>query len=174
MIKSMKSNILLVGLDYKYIKSVATQLSGIFDMHYLDIKDLIAYNLIDEQNVLDTAGIEYYKSQVHKIVLSACDYENTIINIPYDLFLKDAIANELNKTSMSIFINIDKQTLIKNNENVTEENKNTLAIIAYDEYCLLLNQKTNLQIDADNNIKNTVEKILDLLKNINISELQWI
>lgn len=168
----MKSNILLVGLDYGYTKSVAIKLSSIFDMHYLDIKDLISYNLVDERDVLDKAGVEYYKEQVHKIVLSACEYENTIINIPYDLFLKDDFAKQLNKSSVSIFVNLDKNTIIDNDKQQKEENKNTLAIITCDELCLLLSQNAHLQVDVNNNIEETVNKILNLLKNTNISELK--
>ena len=141
-------------------------------MHYLDIKDLISYNLVDERDVLDKAGVEYYKEQVHKIVLSACEYENTIINIPYDLFLKDDFAKQLNKSSVSIFVNLDKNTIIDNDKQQKEENKNTLAIITCDELCLLLSQNAHLQVDVNNNIEETVNKILNLLKNTNISELK--
>ena len=147
----MKSNILLVGLDYDYVECVAKELSGIFDMRYLDIKGLISYNLIDEQQVLDKAGVEYYKAQVHKIVLGACEYENAIINIPYDLFLDEKIEKEFKKTCLALLLNLDKQTLALYDEKRDEADKNTLALIAYDEYTQLLIQKTNLQIKSNCN-----------------------
>ena len=170
----MKSNILLVGLDYDYVECVAKELSGIFDMRYLDIKGLISYNLIDEQQVLDKAGVEYYKAQVHKIVLGACEYENAIINIPYDLFLDEKIEKEFKKTCLTLLLNLDKQTLALYDEKRDEADKNTLALIAYDEYTQLLIQKTTLQIESNCNIIDTVNNVLDKLKNINLSELKWI
>ena len=143
-------------------------------MRYLDVKGLISYNLINEQEVLDKAGIEYYKAQVHKIALGIAEYENSIINIPYDLFLNDQISNMLNKTSLSIFLKLNEKDIILNDKKREESNKNTITLLAYNEFCMLLKEKANLDLECNNNIDETINKILELLKKINLSELKWI
>lgn len=162
----MKSNMLLVGLDYDFTKCVANELSGIFDMRYLDVKDLIAYSLVNADDVLEKLGIEYYNKQVHKIILSTAEYENTIINIPYDMFLRDNISEKLATACLTIFVNLDKQSIIANDKNKDETRKNTTAIIAYEEFCELIKQKTDICVACDNEVKNTAEKIIEQLKKL--------
>lgn len=162
----MKSNLLLVGLDYGFTKCVANELSGIFDMRYLDVKDLIAYSLVNADDVLEKLGIEYYNKQVHKIILSTAEYENTIINIPYDMFLRDNVCEKLATSCLTIFINLDKQSIIANDKNNDEVHKNTTAIIAYEEFCELLKQKTDMYVSCDNEAKKTTEKIIEQLKKL--------
>lgn len=162
----MKSNMLLVGLDYGFTKCVANELSGIFDMRYLDVKDLIAYSFVNADDVLEKLGIEYYNNQVHKIILSTAEYENTIINIPYDLFLSDNICETLATSCLTIFVDLDKQSIIANDKNNDESHKNTVATIAYEEFCELLKQKTDICVTCDDNAKNATEKIIEQLKNL--------
>lgn len=162
----MKSNLLLVGLDYGFTKCVANELSGIFDMRYLDVKDLIAYSLVNADDVLEKLGIEYYNKQVHKIILSTAEYENTIINIPYDMFLRDNVSETLDTSCLTIFVNLDKQSIIANDKSNDDTHKNTTAIIAYEEFCELLKQKTDMCVTCDNEAKNATAKIIEQLKNL--------
>ena len=109
------------------------------------------------------------------------DYESETIaeltsfvkeNIPYDLFLNDQISEHLNKNCLSIFLNLDKECIIENDFKRDQANKNTLATLAFDEYCVLLKEKTQLNLDCNNEIIESINKILELLKNIKLSELK--
>ncbi|MBQ7885205.1 MAG: hypothetical protein IJ318_03845 [Clostridia bacterium] len=161
----MQSNILLVCLDYNFGARVAKRLSDFFDMFYLDINALISYNLESEQNVVQKAGVEYFDKQVQKIALSAKEYENTIINMPYDLYIKDGNNKEINKKCLSIFLKLSEEALKEQDDARDEEDKLTVPLIAYDELTICMQNCTEYCIELNNTNENDcVKKIINALK----------
>ena len=164
----MKSNILLVGLDYDFIKNVANELANKFDMFFLDVNDLIEYNLIDTKNVKVTCGVEYFEKVEKKIALSVAEYENTVINFPYSLFLNANFANILSQRALTIFIKMDKETLVKENFR-KGENKLSIEILTCDELNKLLEEKVDLTVgNSTLNTKICIDDIVEKLKNIDL------
>lgn len=159
----MKSNILLVGLDYNFVKSVARELANKLDMFFLDVNDLIEYNLIDAKNVKVKCGVEYFEKVEKKIALSVGEYENTVINFPYSLFLNANFSNILSQRALIIFIKMDKETLVKEN---FKNNQNTLSleILTCDELNKLLIEKSDIVVE--NSTLNTKICIDDIIKNL--------
>lgn len=163
----MKSNILLVGLDYDFIKSVANELANKFDMFFLDVNDLIEYNLIDTKNVKVTCGVEYFEKVEKKIALSVTEYENTVINFPYSLFLNANFSNVLSKRALTIFIKMDKETLAKENFK-KGQNKLSIEILTSDELNKLLEEKVDLVVENSTlNTKICIDDIIEKLKELN-------
>lgn len=163
----MKSNILLVGLDYDFIKSVANELANKFDMFFLDVNDLIEYNLIDTKNVKVTCGVEYFEKVEKKIALSVTEYENTVINFPYSLFLNANFSNVLSKRALTIFIKMDKETLAKENFK-NGQNKLSIEILTSDELNKLLEEKVDLVVENSTlNTKICIDDIIEKLKELN-------
>ena len=164
----MKSNILLVGLDYDFIKNVANELANKFDMFFLDVNDLIEYNLIDTKNVKVTCGVEYFEKVEKKIALSVAEYENTVINFPYSLFLNANFSNILSERALTIFIKMDKETLVKENFR-KGENKLSIEILTCDELNKLLEEKVDLTVgNSTLNTKICIDDIVEKLKNIDL------
>ena len=161
----MKCNILLVGLDYEFTQGVALELSSLFDMFYLDIKGLISYTLSSKQEVVDKAGVAYFDNQVQKLVLSASEYENTIINMPYDLYIKDDNSTKLNQTCFSIFLNLNKQALMEQDATKDSDKKLTIPLLVFEDLSQKLQTSVEHKIDLTNaNIEACINKIIDLLK----------
>lgn len=167
-IKVMKNNILLVGLDYEFVKSVANDLAKRLDMFFLDVNDLIEYNLIDAKNVKVKCGVEYFEKVEKKIALSVREYENTVINFPYTLFLNANFSNLLSERATTIFIKMDKETLVKENFRRSDKNTLSLEILTCGELSKLLTEKTNLVVENTTlNTKICVDDIIKQLKKIN-------
>ena len=163
----MKSNILLVGLDYDFVKSVANELANKFDMFFLDVNDLIEYNLIDTKNVKVTCGVEYFEKVEKKIALSVTEYEKTVINFPYSLFLNANFSNVLSKRALTIFIKMDKETLAKENFK-KGQNKLSIEILTSDELNKLLEEKVDLVVENSTlNTKICIDDIIEKLKELN-------
>ena len=161
----MKNNILLVGLDYDFVKDVANSLAQKFDMFYLDVKDLIEYNLIDAKNVQVKCGLEYFKKVESKIALSVAEYENTVINFPYELFLNANFSNILSKRAVTIFIKMDKETLIKDNFANTQKNMLSIEILTCEELNKLLEKKTEIIVENNNlDVQSCIDQVVDKLK----------
>jgi len=159
----MKSNILLVGLDYEFIKKVATKLADSFDMFFLDANRLIEYSLIDVENVKLKCGIEYFEKEVKKIILSVKDYENAIISFPYNLYLKNEI--ELKSGAITILLKINRRQLEKLNLNKDANNQLSTEILTCEELNILLEKATNMSVDIKTlDVDSCVEEIINTLR----------
>lgn len=155
----MSSNIVLVGLDECLTKMVANELATDLDMFFLDINDLIKYSL-NEKDVISKLGKDYLDNQIKKLTLSACDYENTIITCPYDLFLNEQIWEKLKQVSVSIFLNTTKQHLEKVNKKKPIDQKLDVLLLVYEEASKSLCQKCDFKVDV---IKNNAKQcVLDI------------
>ena len=162
----MKSNILLVGLDYGFIKNLANDLANKLDMFFLDVNDLIEYNLMDTKNVKVTCGVEYFEKVESKIALSVREYENTVINFPYSLFLNANFSNLLSERALIIFIKMDKETLVKENFR-NANNKLSLEILTCNELNKTLSSKADIIVkNSTLNTKICVDDIIKKLKDV--------
>ena len=99
----MKSaiNIVIVSLNEKFCKSVATNLADSLEMYHADCEEMIVYNLGNPKEVLSKCGIEYYNKKTKGAVRNCSEYENTVISISYELF---KTYQYLFENSLSIFI----------------------------------------------------------------------
>lgn len=156
----MKSNIALVGLDYNMVNDIAVALAADLDMFYLSINDLIKYNL-NKEDVLLKAGEEYLNHQIKKLAISASEYENTIINCPYDLFLNEEIWTKLNNSCALVFINSKKEYLEKLNESKPLTEKNDVALLVYEEIGSQLSNMCNIEVVYNGK---DIKKIINKLK----------
>lgn len=83
--KTLK-NMVIVSLDEKFAKNVAKTLADMLDMYFADCKELIAYDLINPEEVLQKCGLDYFKKREKGVVSNCADYENSVISVSYDLF----------------------------------------------------------------------------------------
>ena len=161
----MKSNIIVVGLDYTFAGQICLNIANKFDMFFLDVKDLIEYNLINSKNVEKLCGVEYLKQEQKTIAISAKNYENTVINFPYSLFLDNDIAGEVTVNSLVVFLKMEKQVLEQINTTKSEQNNLTTEIIVADELNKLISKKSDIVVSVDNSDLNfNVEKIIQTMK----------
>lgn len=157
----MKRNYILVGLDYDFIKNVAQKLTTDLNLYFLDVNDLIEYCMVNSGQVKDVCGLEYYEKEQKKIVQSATDYENTIINFPYSLILNDEYFKLLNN-SFIIFVDLDKTMLEEINKNKQEDNNLTIELLTHAELTTLLKQKANWVVSGFKNQSEYVEELKKL------------
>lgn len=161
----MRGNILFIGLDYEFAKKVANQVAERFDMFFLDVQDLIEYSLIDPQNVKLVCGMDYFEKEETRIALSVKNYENTVINFPYSLFLKENNSKVLKQDSLIIYLKLDKKSLLELNKNKKESNILDLEILTFSELNKIIKSKVNLVVNTDYNVDLCVEKVLETIKN---------
>lgn len=158
----MNSKILIFGLDYSLTKSIAKKISDRLDMYFLDIKDLISYNLQDESHIKQTAGVDYYNNQLYKLATGVSFYENTLVNFEYDLLLDEKIYKELKNNFTIVFFNFSYDLLNSRNNKDEFENLNT-TLMVYDEVTALCKNISNYVIDASLNIEENVDKFLSIV-----------
>lgn len=101
----MKSNIALICLFNNYSRNVSKVLGDKLDMFYVDVEDMLDFELGDiehiKQTLGDKEGANYIKKCQNRVVDNVCDFENTIVTIdPMALFEKQNFA----KISQKCFI----------------------------------------------------------------------
>ncbi len=158
----MKDNILLVGLHYEFTGQVAKDLSNKFDMFFLDVNQLIEYSLIDTKNIQLICGKDYFENQKKQVILSVKQYENTIINFPYSVYLEDNMVKEMSENAFVIYLKLTKSQIKKLNKENGEFN---IEELAFAEISKLLEKKSDLSIKcADLSVENAINSIIDAMK----------
>lgn len=87
----MKSNIALICLFNNYSRNVSKALCDKLDMFYVDVEDMLDFELGDiehiKQTLGDKEGANYIKKCENHVIDNVCDFENTIVTIdPIVLF----------------------------------------------------------------------------------------
>lgn len=157
----MKSNLILVGLDYSFISNVAKQLADKLDMFFLDVNSLITYSIANSK-VKDILGQEYFDKEQSKVAKSVKDYENTLSSFPYDLFIKEEINEQISTSALKIFIKLDSN-MLKSLQKI--DNNLTTVILTCKELSAEIEKKSDIVI----NVKklDTNEIICDIINKLN-------
>ena len=129
------------------------------------LNKLIEYSLMDIEKVKIKCGIEYLEKEKQKIVKSVKEYENTIINFPYSIYISSGNNIILNETSITILINFSQKQLETLNSKKDYDKQLTTEILTCNELNKLLENKTEIRVDVDNfNVDKCIENIIIKLK----------
>lgn len=143
-------NIVIVSLNDKFCKSAAQSIADSLDMFKADVKDLIVYDLINPQEVLEKCGIEYLKNRERGVVRNCSEYYDTVISINYDIFKPNI---DFFQNSLVIYIKLP--------EGKQDKIPNKIDYKTRDEF---LAENCNLLVELEQkSIKKCVEKTLQKL-----------
>lgn len=149
----MKNKIIIVGLNYEFCKSVANQLADDGGAFFLDVEDYLSYSLFDRNAMKEKCGIEYLIKQEQKAIKDCFEFENAVINFPYEYFCTEEIYLLFKQNSIVIYLKHSKQTLEKLNQNESPSNT-----ICYNERNKTLSQISDFIISVGNKKQSTIVK----------------
>ena len=161
----MKNKILIVGLDTAYNKSLAQNLANESGAYFLDIEDYVSYSLFNVQEMKEKCGIDYFSQQEYKSIASCVDYENSVINFPCELFLRNDMFKLFKETSICVYVKFSEFALNKSNKTQKEDEKLTINILCFKELNKQLENICDYVISAKNKkpqtlIKEIISKIV--------------
>lgn len=102
------NNLVIVSLDDNFSKAVAQTLANQLDMFGCDVKELIIYDLINPEEILEKCGYEYLKKREKGVVRSSADYQNTVISVSFDLYKE---YSEEFTMSLIIYLRLQKTSI---------------------------------------------------------------
>ena len=161
MVSSIKSNIAILCLSNNYSKYLGKKLADDLDMFFADISDILEYNLIDN-NMLETAGKEYFDAQKERVINGICQYENSVICGTFEILINSA--NRIKNNSLLIYFDLDKNFI----EKYEKSNKNSeffIKDITYLQEDQLCKQMADVVIEIKNNEKQDIQNIKQLILN---------
>jgi len=85
----LKSNITLIAICNEFKNKIATELAQRLGMFVVNINDLIKYYLLNINEVIKVAGLDYYNKVETKTVKAVSSYENSLIILDLDTFFNN-------------------------------------------------------------------------------------
>ena len=148
----MKPNLVVVGFEYEFNKKLCIYLADKLDIFFVDVKELIEYDLVNSKEALLRCGKEYIEKEERKTVRNVSEYENTVVNIPYDLFVNNR--DFFKNNNINIFIKPFKADDI-------------YMLVMEDRIALLKNDYKIFIENSENSVESCYNKIITKLKGDN-------
>ena len=106
----MKTNSALICLLNNYNKEVANILSEKLEMFFVNIDEMVEFELGDADRILETLGdkegLEYIKKCEDKIVANVANFDNTIISLNPTTMFSNQNFEKISETSYVIYLQI--------------------------------------------------------------------
>lgn len=111
----MKTNIALICLLDNYNKEIASLLSEKLEMFYVNIDEMVEFELGDSEHILsalgDEEGLDYIKKSEDKIIKNVSSFENAIISLNPTTMFSNQNFDIITKTSYVVYLQISPQFL---------------------------------------------------------------
>lgn len=143
----MKSNLVIVGLVKGFLKEIGEELADQLAMHYADVSDIIAYSLLDTNEMVKKCGVAYLTEQEEKVIKSIANYENSVISLDYDMYFSNNNFIHFKNTAIVVYVQI-----------LPKELSNQLGIKASPKTSSLLIDLIDFQ-DRDTKLVNSADLI---------------
>lgn len=144
------TNILLVGLEKEFCRSVAEELSAKLQMHFASCEELVAYHVQERELILERVGLDYLKKKEKTALAECAGYMDTVLSIGFELFKNNF---KLFTQSVICYLRLEKEKI-----------KDIKSKIAYDERDQFLQKNCHFKIDLTRKDKQTAcKKIIEIL-----------
>lgn len=162
----MKNKILILALNTKFKNIVASNLSKKLDMFYIDTFELLKYELINIDEVIKKAGIEYYNKQEKKIIKSLSSYENILITMDNDSFFNKKNYEVLKPSTLFIYLKLSYKHFVdvlkSEITNNIEFNLNKKLFVERDK---IMQSVCDICVKINKSTKHIEEKIIKQIEN---------
>lgn len=148
-----------------YAKRIGKILADSLDMFFVDINDLLEYNLVD-RNMLDSAGKNYFETEQQKIISSVAQYENACIVCSFDLLCKGNNFAKLRENCFTIYLRFNSSDFALVEKKFAMYGEKHLH--AYESEDLICKMQSDIVIDIgqndEQNLKNIKKSLLKFCK----------
>ena len=120
-----KANICLIGLSNQFVDQFGLGLSKKLDMFYANVQKIIEFELLDMHKMEEVCGKDYLEKKETSIIKRICTYENTILNVEYQLLNSDINFEILKNACIIVYLKIDKNRYwsLESHENLSNSVK---------------------------------------------------
>ena len=125
----MKKNIAFISLKSKYSKTLCKTFAQSLGMIFADIDDILQYNMVN-QNMLETAGREYFDSEEQKVLKSVAECENICLNIDFVVINKNNNLQITKENCIVVYLQYPKSFF--ESKNKTKSNKMAKLLSAFE------------------------------------------
>ncbi len=154
--KKQVINIAIVSLNDKFSKSVASSLANKLDMHFADIHEMIVYDLISPEEVIEKCGVEYLKKRERATIFNCCNFNNTVLSANFDIIKEYA---NLFENTIIVYLRLPEEKVVQ-----------SVAKIDFNNRDNFLNKNCDIQVNLTKcltagAVKKICEKLGELYEN---------
>ena len=166
----MKTNITFICLLNNFSKHIGKLLCEKLDMFFVDVEDMIDFELGDTNHILsvlgDKEGKKYMKETESKIVKRIASFENTLVCINPTTLFSNRNFEKLKKTSYIVYLQISPKYLSKiadESKDIIDEKMLTVAFTEKDKMFvdnsdMIVNCSTFKEKKAVKKVMSTINK----------------
>ncbi len=133
----MKTNIALICLLPNYGKNVSKLLGEKLDMFYVDVDEMVEFDLGDVDHILQTLGDKdgrkYIRESETRVVKNVSSFENTIITINPMMMFSNRNLARVTKSSYVVYLQISPKFLAQRAQQSGDEINEKLLTMAFTE-----------------------------------------
>lgn len=165
----MVSNILLTCLREDIKLSTANYLSLKLDMILADIDELIKFDIINPEIVIEKVGVDYLNSIETKQVKNVASYENTLIVASDELLTKSKHFDIIKNTSLVIFVKLPYKSYSKYISSKCEgvlQPKDIIDLNIFYDKEKIFEKRADIVVDVRwLNVRHICKKVIKAIKN---------
>lgn len=156
----MKKNILLLCLDKNYSRNLGKKLADMLELFFVDINDILEYNLINNQ-MLESAGKTYFEKEKQKVLKGFADYENSVFCANFELLTQKNNLTKFKNNSITIYLHLAHGEL----ETLQQNQEMQHLLIAFDEEDKFCKDNADLVVNVNLDIESSLNQIINELMN---------
>ena len=148
----MKTNLTLTCLLNSYNKAISQMLADKLELYYLNLQELMEYNLMNEEEILQTCGAEYLEGLKNKTIKDVSNYDNSVISIPHNYLANKNYVTKFKNRSIIIYLAMSEKIFDKKVAKISDEEEKKECEIqktAFKEQDALCREVADLVIDID-------------------------
>ena len=150
----MKNNILLLCLDKVYSRELGKKLSDELELFFVDINDILEYNLINSQ-MLKNAGKAYFEKEKQKVLKGFADYENSVFCANFELLSQKNNLEKLKNNAIAIYLRLTEDTIGE----LQKSQEMQHILVAFDEEDKFCSKNADIVINASLDEENSLSEI---------------
>ena len=154
----MKSNIIILGLDYKYNLEIGKLLADKTNLYFLDVMEYVNYTLFSRKDMKEKCGVEYLEKQENSAIKGCLEFENTVMTFPYLYFVRNKNNIDLKSNAKIVYLYFSKKNLTKKTDDGEFWETLSVDIIVFDDRDKEMSSVSDLKIIVKNKKKQTVIK----------------
>ncbi len=158
----MKTNLCIVSLSSLLTKTIAKCLSERLGMFYVDVNEMLQFELVDIVDAQQRTSVEYIEKVKTKQVKNLASFENTLISIDVSTFLQKDNAKNIDKGAYIIFLNVPQTSLKKLlKKEGKDQSDEYVQMLVYNERTQFCQNICDFEIEVSSlNKKNIVSQIV--------------
>ena len=165
--RDLKKNLTIIALNPEFKKTIAKKLAKQLDMLFVDVNEFVKYDLIDINQIIKTAGLEYYNKQETKAICMMKEYENALITLNNSTFFCNDNFKILMDFSVFIYLRVkfdDFKTLLLKERPNSYKYENMLNEKVFAERDKILTNLSDIVVNVKLKDKNLTEKVIKNIK----------